>query len=113
MRIIALFSLLFGFMAQLIVAGQPYFSAVFGIVCCVIAIGCGVGAARLDPPHRWEGRILAGLGLALGVWCIVLLPSAYRYEEKIKARRKQRQKMEEQSGPTNKALQATAAAPGS
>jgi hypothetical protein len=43
---------------------------------------------------------MTGLGSALGVWCVVMLPSAYRFQEKFNGRREQRQKMEKQSRTT-------------
>ena len=66
--------------------GQVFTHAVFGIVCGVVAVGCG---------------IMAALGFALGVWCIVLLPSAYRSQDKFNGRREQRQQMKEQSRTAN------------
>jgi hypothetical protein len=69
MRVIALLALVFGFMMQLILDGQTFTHAVFGIVCGVAAFVCGLGAARKDPPNRWIGRIMAGFDFALGVWC--------------------------------------------
>jgi len=45
---------------------------------------------------------MAGLGLALGIWCIVMLPSAYRFQEKFNGRREQRQQKEEQHRPADK-----------
>ncbi len=102
MRVIALLSLIFGFMMQFLLDGQTFTHAVLGIVCGVAAVACGLASARKDRPNRWEGRIMAGLGLVLGVWCVVMLPSAYRFQEKFNGRREQRQKMDEQNRPANK-----------
>src|SRR2546429_7063745 len=101
MRIIALLALLFGFFAQMLLDGQVFTHAVFGILCGVAALTCGLAAGRKDPSHRWEGRIMAGLGFTLGVWCLVMLPSAYRFQEKFNGRREQRQKIEEQKRTAN------------
>ena len=108
-RVVALLALLFGFMTQMLLDGQTFTHAVFGIVCGVVAVACGLYSARTDRPNRWEGRIMAGLGLALGIWCIVMLPSAYRLQEKFNGRREQRQKMEEKNKP---AKQPTPSKPG-
>jgi hypothetical protein len=102
MRVVALLALLFGFMTQMLLDGQTFSHAVFGIICGVAAIACGQRSARMDRPNRWEGRIMAGLGLALGVWCIVTLPSAYRFQETFNGRKEQRQKMEKKNKPANK-----------
>ena len=87
MRDIALLALLFGFIAQFILDGQTFSHAVFGVVCGVAALVCGLAAARRDPPNKWIGRTMAGFGFALGVWCIVMLPSAYRFQDKFNHRR--------------------------
>lgn len=83
MRVVALLALVFGFMAQGILDGQVFTHAVFGIVCGGAALTCGLASARKDPPHRWEGRVMAGLGLALGVWCAVMLPGTYRWQARF------------------------------
>ena len=98
MRVIALLALLFGFLAQWILNGQVFTHAVFGIVCGLTALACGLASARKDRPHRWEGRIMAGLGFALGVWCLVMIPSAWRFQEKFNGRREQRERSEGQKG---------------
>jgi hypothetical protein len=89
MRVIALLSLMFGFVTQLFLDGQPYSHAVLGIVCGVVAIGCGLsssGTATPNPTARWEGRIMAGLGLVLAVVLIPQLPSAYEFQNKFNRR---------------------------
>ena len=106
MRVIALLALIFGFMMQMLLDGQVFTHAVFGIVCGVAAVACGLASARKDRPHRWEGRIMAGLGFALGVWCIVMIPSSYDQQERFNDRtRKYREKMERQNPTPNNALQ--------
>jgi hypothetical protein len=87
MRAVALLALLFGLMAQLILDGQTFSHALFGIICGMAAFATGLSSARKDPPHRWEGLILAGCGFALGIWCVVTLPSAYRFQQQFNARR--------------------------
>jgi hypothetical protein len=102
MRVIALLSLLFGFLAQGLLDGQTFTHAALGIVFGVVAIACGLAAAREAHPHRWEGRIMAAFGLALGVWCIIMLPSAYRFQKQFNGVWEQRKQKEEQSRPANK-----------
>lgn len=106
MRVIALLALLFGFMAQFILGGQTFSHAVLGVVCGVATLACGLRSAQKDRPNRWEGRIMAGLGLALGIWCVVMLPSAYRFQEKFNGRREQIQKMKEQNRTANQSAPA-------
>jgi hypothetical protein len=101
MRVIALLCLVFGFVMQGLLDGQTFTHAVLGVVFGAVAIACGLASARKDPPHRWE-RIMAFLGLGLGVWCIIMLPSAYRFQEHFNSRREQRQQKEEQNKPANK-----------
>jgi hypothetical protein len=105
MRAIAFLALLFGFMMQLILDGQPFSHAVFGIACGVAAIACGLRSSHIDRPNRWEGRVMAGLGFALAVWCVVMLPSASRTQEKFNDRRDQIQKMKEHSQTPNQSLE--------
>jgi hypothetical protein len=89
MRVTALLAILFGFLAQMLLDGQVFTHAVFGIISGAAAIVCGLTSARTDPPHRWFGRIMAGFGLALGIWCLVMLPSAYRFQERFNHRREE------------------------
>ena len=100
MRVIALLSLLFGFMGELLLDGQTFTHAVLGIIFGAAAIGCGLGSARKDRTNatcRLEGRIMAALGLALVVFCVIQLPSAYRFQTKFNARIKNYQKLHETS----------------
>jgi hypothetical protein len=81
MQTIALLFLLVGFIAQTISNGQTFTHAVFGMVCGIAAVFCGLGSARkadlARTPH-WPGRIVACLGLAFALYCMVRLPSTYR-----------------------------------
>lgn len=104
MRVIALLALILGFVTQLILDGQTFTHALFGICCGVAALVSGMTVARKNPPHRWIGRTIAGLGLPLFVWCLITLPSAYRFQQKFNGRRDER-KLEKREGMTNPALQ--------
>jgi hypothetical protein len=86
MRVVALLSLLFGFMGLMILDGQPFSHAVMGIIFGVAAVGCGFGSARRDranPTCRWEGGIMGLLGLLLIVICALQLPSSYRTQKRF------------------------------
>jgi len=100
MRVVALLCLLFGFMGLGLMDGQTFTHAVMGLVFGAVAVACGMASARRDPPHRWEGWIMAALGVVLGLWCIVLLPSAYRFQKEFNGRREQRR--HEEATPANK-----------
>ena len=100
MRVVALLCLLFGFLGLGFLDGQTFTHAAMGLVFGAAAVACGLASARRDPPHRWEGWIMAALGVVLGLWCIVLLPSAYRFQQKFNGRREQRQHQE--ATPANK-----------
>jgi peptidoglycan/LPS O-acetylase OafA/YrhL len=89
MRVIALLCLLFGFVIQPLLDGQVFTHAVLGIVCGCVALACGLASAREDPPHRWEGRIMAILGVALGVWCLISLPGTYERQKRFNERSRQ------------------------
>jgi hypothetical protein len=94
-RIIALLALIFGFVSQGLLDGQTFSHAVFGIICGVVVVVFGLAASSQDPAHRWTGRIMAVLGFTLGVWCLVLLPSAYRFQQHFNHRREERQQTKE------------------
>ena len=82
MRAIALLSLLFGFMGLMLLDGQTFTHAVTGVVCGVAAVLSGLASARkdyADEGRRWLGRIMAGAGFALALFCVIRLPSAYRF----------------------------------
>ena len=100
MRVVALLCLLFGFLGLGILDGQTFTHAAMGLVFGAAAVACGTASARRDPPHCWEGWIMTALGVVLGLWCIVLLPSAYRFQKEFNGRREQRQHQE--ATPANK-----------
>jgi hypothetical protein len=102
MRVSALLALLFGTVQQGLLDGQVFTHAVFGIACGIAALFCGLSSARKNHSHRWEGRIMAGLGLALGIWCVAMLPSSYRFQQKFNSRREQKERIEEKNSKTNK-----------
>jgi hypothetical protein len=94
MRVIALLSLLFGLVGLMLLDGQTFTHAVTGILFGAAAFGCGWGSARKDFSNlacRWEGRIMAVLGLVLVVICVVRLPSAYRFQARFNERSKSQQ----------------------
>ena len=112
MRVAALLSLLFGFMGLMLLDGQTFTHAVMGIVFGVAAAGCGFGSARKDFSNvtcRWEGRMMAALGLVLVVICIVQLPSAYRFQTKFNERSKSQQNQKPRSANPRSALDARTA----
>jgi hypothetical protein len=78
-------------MAQMLLDGRTFTHAVLGISCGATAILFGLASAwkdNSDSTRRWEGRIMAGLGLVLAVFCVVQLPSAYRFQTKFNERSK-------------------------
>jgi hypothetical protein len=90
MRVVALLSLMFGFMGLGYLDGQPFFHGIMGIIFGVAAVGCGFGSARRDFAKalcRWEGRIMGVLGLLLITICVVLLPSSYRIQTRFNQRK--------------------------
>jgi hypothetical protein len=89
MRVIALLSLIFGFMGLMILDGQPFSHAVMGVILGIAAVGCGFGSARrdyVDSTCRWEGRIMGVLGLILIAVCALQLPSSYRFQTRFNQR---------------------------
>ena len=80
MSVIEMIVLFFGFTVQLIPAGQPFSAAVFGIVCGLIASVCSLISVKRGREARWAAWSMVALGLALGLWCGSMLPSAYRWE---------------------------------
>src|SRR5450756_550540 len=89
MRVIALLSLLFGFMGMMLLDGQVFTHAVMGICFGIAAMWNGLASARkdyADQGRRWLGRIMAALGLVLALFCAIQLPSGYRFEKKFNAR---------------------------
>lgn len=82
MRVAALIALFFGFAVQPLLDTEYMGHVVIGIFGGTIALVCGVVSARRDPPNRGVGYVLAGLGACLAVWCAVMIPSAYRQQQK-------------------------------
>jgi hypothetical protein len=114
MRVIALLSLLFGFIGLMLLDGQTFTHAAEGLVCGVAAVVCGLVSARRDHSNatcRWEGRIMASLGLVLALFCVVQLPSAYQFQTKFNERSKKAREMMEAKPTPNTALEPTATAP--
>jgi hypothetical protein len=75
----------------LLLDGQTFTHAVMGIIFGAAAFGCGLASARKDFSNvagRWEGRIMAGLGLALIIVCVVYIPMAYHTQAKFNERSK-------------------------
>lgn len=83
MRVVALLALLLGFMQAGLLDGQVFTHSILGIVAGIIAFVCGFGSARKDPPHRWLGRIMAVLGVALAIWYSLVLSSTYAQRDSI------------------------------
>lgn len=102
MRVIALLCLVFGFVMQVLLDGQTFTYAVLGVILGAIAVACGLASVRKDPPHRFVGRFMAVLGFGLAVWCIIVLPSAYRFQQQFNHRREQRQLEKDEAAPANK-----------
>ena len=104
MRVIALLSLLFGFLGLMLLDGQTFTHAAMGVLFGAAAIVCGLGSARRDfakAAYRWEGRILAGLGLVLVVVCVVRIPSAYRFQAKFNERSRRQPEADQKSRIAN------------
>jgi hypothetical protein len=86
MRVIALLSLIFGFMGMLLLDGQTFTHAVMGIIFGIAAIIGGLVSARkdyADEGRRCLGRIMAALGLVLALFCATQLPSAYQKQTRF------------------------------
>ena len=108
MRVVAVLALIFGGMAQMLLDGQTFTHAVFGIICGVAAVFAGLGSARKDyaiEGRRWLGRIMAGLGLVLAIFCAVRLPSAFRYQAKFNEQVKKARETRENKTAPDKALE--------
>jgi len=86
--------------------GQVFTHAVGGVVCGIVAVVAGLASARkdyADEGRRWLGRIMAGLGVALALFCIVQSPSAYRFQTKFNERSKKAREMMEAKPTANNA----------
>jgi hypothetical protein len=108
MRVIALLALFFGTMAQLLLDGQTFTHAVLGIACGIAAVLGGLGSAHKDYANegrRWLGRIMAGLGLLLAIFCVVQLPSAYKFQAKFNERSRQVRELRRANPTPNTALE--------
>jgi hypothetical protein len=66
MRVIALLSLMFGFMGLMILDGQPFSHAVMGVIFGVAAVGCGLGSARRDYANAYRRRVGTIMGFPCG-----------------------------------------------
>ena len=105
MRVIALLALLFGLVAQMVLDGQTFTHAIFGIICGIAAVTSGLVSARkdyADRGRRWLGRIMAGLGLVLAIFCVIQLPSAYRFQTTFNERTRKAKEMENTKLTPNK-----------
>jgi hypothetical protein len=94
MRVIALLSLLFGFLGLGLLDSQTFTHAVMGIIFGAAALGCSLTGARKDYSNLtrcWERRIMAMLGVVLVIVCLLQLPSAYRFQTKFNERSHQRE----------------------
>jgi hypothetical protein len=89
MRVTAPLALIFGFMWQLILDGQTFNHAMLGVLCGVIAFAFGTRWALKNRPQRArsvEGYTMAALGIALTLFCVIHLPSDYRFQSKFNER---------------------------
>ena len=110
-RVTATLALIIGFMMQPILDGQTFTHAVLGVVCGAAAIAGGVYIVRADRSNRREGWTIGGLGLVLGLWCLVMLPSAYRYQQKFNDLKKRRPAVNKLEGTVDQRLQNQRALP--
>lgn len=79
--------------------GQTFMHAVFGIICGIAALVCGLGSARKDysnETRRWLGQIMAFLGVVLAVFSVIQLPTAYQTQTRFNERSKKIREMREQ-----------------
>jgi hypothetical protein len=105
MRVVALLALIPGYCVQFLLDGQLFTHAVIGIVCGLVAVVSGLGSRKGDARHRSVGLILAGFGLVLALWCVVSLPSAYKFQERFNNRgREYREQNEKEQTPLSDVL---------
>jgi len=89
LRITPVVALLSGLFSGLILDGQVFDHAVFGLACGRVATACGLALGRkygrIGKPlmGAW---IMAGLGLILAVVCLLGLPSAKLSQDKFNKR---------------------------
>jgi len=89
MRVVALLSLIFGFIGLQLLDGQVFTHAVMGVVFGVLAIAGGMWSAwrdRLDKACLRTGRVLAALGVLLLGLSVVQLPGAYERQARFNGR---------------------------
>jgi len=90
MRVVALLSLMFGFIGLMLLDGQVFAHAVMGIVFGLLAVGCGLLSAwrdRVDKVCRRVGGTLAAFGVLLLALSLTELPGAYERQAKFNERR--------------------------
>jgi FtsH-binding integral membrane protein len=86
MQVLAFLCLVFGFTAQLLLDGQVFSHVVFGIICGIASLLCGIGLVRrhkLGKAGQWEGWLFALPGLIMAVACLLMAPSAYEQEKRF------------------------------
>ena len=108
MQAIALLALVFGVMMQMLLDGQTFTHAIFGIVCGAVAVLSGLISARkynADSGRLWMRRVMAGLGLVLAIFCIVGLPSAYKFQTKFNERSRKAHEIENTKPKPNTSMQ--------
>jgi hypothetical protein len=74
-----------GALGLLLLDGQTFTHAVFGLICGAIAVVIGLSGDRPGEASTGRGR-LRGVGLAGGLLlavCLALLPSAYRQQQRF------------------------------
>ena len=111
MRVIALLSLIFGFMGMLLLDGQTFTHAVMGIIFGIAAVGGGLGSAckdYADEGRRWLGRVMAGLVLVLVLFCAVQLPSAYQQQTRFNDISRKAREMREAKPTSNQSPEPSA-----
>jgi hypothetical protein len=119
MKALAFLALVFGVLGMMLLNGQFFNNAIIGAVCGTTAFVCGLGAAkkdRADKTRVWEGRIMAALGLAMTIGCLVAMPSAHKAQTRWNERtrkilEKVKETRETNAPPPDTSLEPTAAAP--
>ena len=89
MRVIAILAILLGVFAQMLLDGQVFTHALFGLICGLIAIACALFSLRRKPTVRsrkFGAWILIACGLALAIGSLLSLPSTYRYQKQFNER---------------------------
>ena len=83
MRGLGVSLLVVGFLLQCMVGGQVFDSALGGIVLGLFATLCGAVSTRTDYRNHGSGWMIATAGMALALWRLTLLPSAYEDQQKF------------------------------